>query len=87
MTHQNEIHCHKILGRLNAYIDGELDPSLCSLLEDHLKTCSDCQTVYKTLKKTIELCQMEGEEIHLPLDARQRLLSSLGLEDDDLPNG
>lgn len=83
MNQHSDANCHEIVGRLNAYIDGELDPSLCSLLEGHLETCSDCQTVYKTLKKTIELCQMEGEEIRLPLDVRHRLLASLGLIEDD----
>lgn len=87
MNHQEDANCHEILGRLNAYIDGELDPSLCSLLEAHLETCLECQTVYKTLKKTIELCQMDGEGITLPLDARQRLFASLGLEEDDNPKG
>jgi anti-sigma factor RsiW len=81
MTHQHETHCQDILGYLNAYIDGELNPELCSLLETHMETCSNCQIVYNTLKKTIEICQMDSERITLPTDARRRLFTSLNLED------
>jgi anti-sigma factor RsiW len=82
MKHHNHSNCQEILGQLNAYIDGELDSSLCTHLESHLETCTDCQVVFNTLKKTIELCHKDGQEITLPLDARQRLLDSLGLDDD-----
>jgi anti-sigma factor RsiW len=82
MKHINHSNCQEILGQLNAYIDGELDTYLCTHLESHLETCTDCQVVLDTLKKTIELCQQDGQEITLPQDARQRLLASLGLDDD-----
>jgi anti-sigma factor RsiW len=83
MILHNHLNYQAIMEQLNAYIDDELDPSLCTHLESHLETCRDCQVVFNTLKKTIELCQKDGQEITLPLDARQRLLASLGLIDDD----
>ncbi|MBW6466301.1 MAG: zf-HC2 domain-containing protein [Brevefilum sp.] len=73
--------------QLNAYIDGELDSSLCKQLESHLETCTDCQVVLNTLNKTIELCRKDGRETTLPPDARQRLLASLGLDDDAQQEG
>ena len=73
--------------QLNAYIDGDLDPNLCERLESHLETCTDCHVVFNTLKKTIELCQKDGQETTLPPDARQRLLASLGLDDDARQEG
>ena len=86
MIHQQETNCPDILVRLNAYIDGELDPELCSLLETHMKTCVNCRVVYNTLKKTIEICQMDGETVTLPTDARRRLFASLDLDDHVDPN-
>jgi anti-sigma factor (TIGR02949 family) len=82
MKHHNHSNCQEILGQLNDYLDGELNPNLCAHLEMHLETCTDCQVVFNTLKKTIELCQKNGQETTLPPDARQRLLASLGLDDD-----
>ncbi len=82
MTHSNSSNCHQTLERLNAYIDGELDASLCSLLEEHMEGCADCRIVFNTLQKTIELCKSDGEKISLPQDARQRLFAALKLEDD-----
>jgi anti-sigma factor (TIGR02949 family) len=85
MNHHEPSNCQETLQKLNAYIDGELNPQLCSQLEAHMASCSDCQIVYNTLKKTIQLCKSDGERVNLPPDARQRLLASLGLdaEDDD----
>lgn len=83
MNHHDYTNCQETLQHLNAYIDGELDPTLCALLEDHITACQDCHIVYNTLKKTIHLCRSDGEKISLPPDARQRLLASLGLEDQD----
>ena len=82
MKHSNNAHCHNTLEQLNAYIDGELDPALCSLLEEHMEDCEDCYIVYNTLQKTIELCKSDGEKVSLPQDARQRLYAALKLEDD-----
>lgn len=82
MNHHDKSNCQKIFERLNAYIDGELDPALCTMLETHLESCTDCQIVYNTLTKTIQLCQKDGEATKLPPDARRRLYASLGLEDD-----
>lgn len=71
--------------QLNAYLNGDLDATLCSLLEAHMENCDNCRIVFNTLKKTIELCKSDGEKITLPQDARQRLYAALNLEDDDNP--
>jgi predicted anti-sigma-YlaC factor YlaD len=81
MTHQVHDNCQEILELLNAYIDGELDPLSCSRIEEHLENCADCQVVFKTLNKTIQLCQNDREAINVPPDARKRLLAALGLDD------
>ena len=87
MNHNEKTLCHEILSRLNAYIDGELDPILCSHLEAHLSSCQDCQIVYSTLRKTIELCQQEIKEITLPPDVKERLVANLNRDNDVHPQG
>jgi RNA polymerase sigma-70 factor (ECF subfamily) len=83
MNHQHHTNCQDTIQQLNAYLDDELDPQLCAQLEAHLESCTDCHIVYNTLKKTIQLCQSDGEEVALPADVRQRLLISLGLGEVD----
>jgi len=83
MKHKHNSNCQEMLARLNDYIDGDLDPALCGLLESHLDTCTDCQIVVNTLQKTIQLCQRDCESITLPAEIRQRLFAKLGLEEDD----
>ncbi len=82
MKHHHASHCQEILESLNDYIDGDLDPELCRLLENHLETCTDCEIVLKTLQKTIELCQRDCESIILHPDVRRRLLTRLDLEEE-----
>ncbi|MFA7406685.1 MAG: zf-HC2 domain-containing protein [Anaerolineaceae bacterium] len=83
MKHPHPASCQEVLWQINAYIDGELDPDLCSHLEAHIENCPDCQIVINTLKKTIQLCQGDRDTIALPPEAWDRLLVSLGLDDED----
>lgn len=85
MKNHTNAHCQNTLVQLNAYIDGDLDSTLCTVLETHMEDCDDCRIVYNTLKKTIELCKSDGEKISLPHDTRQRLYAALNLEKDDNP--
>lgn len=38
------------------YIDGDLDQNQKKDVENHIKTCTECQSCIATLKKTKELC-------------------------------
>jgi anti-sigma factor RsiW len=79
--HEHEIGCQDIVKNLNSYIDGELDAEICGQLEAHIQSCPKCQVVVNTLKKTIQLYQVDGEKTSLPEDARKRLFASLDLEE------
>jgi predicted anti-sigma-YlaC factor YlaD len=75
-------HCQEMLGTLSDYIDGALQAELCAVLERHLEGCENCRVVVNTLRKTIELCRETDEECEpLPDDIRQRLFSTLNLEE------
>ena len=73
--------CLDILGQVNAYIDGELDPTLCRHLEAHIDTCADCRVVFETLKKTIELCQKNVKQATLPQNIKKRVFDVIAAED------
>lgn len=81
MTHKHDLGCPDILKNLNAYIDGDLDAMLCDQIEAHIDACPNCQIVVNTLKKTIQLYQIDGQETALPNEARRRLFASLDLDD------
>jgi len=85
MTGQDHPHnsydCQQYLSEISEYIDGELDPSLCKELEEHMAGCTNCKVVVNTIKRTIELYQEDEGEQQLPPEARRRLFSRLSLDD------
>ncbi len=74
-------HCQDYLIEFSDYIDGELTPELCAQIESHLQNCENCRIVVNTLRKTIELYQIHGEDESLPENVRMRLFARLELED------
>jgi anti-sigma factor (TIGR02949 family) len=82
-THKKHDHkeCRKLLGSLSAYLDGELDESLCAALEKHMETCEDCRIVVDTLRKTVYLYHATSQNETLPSDIRARLYKSLNIDD------
>ncbi|MBG0784160.1 MAG: zf-HC2 domain-containing protein [Anaerolineaceae bacterium] len=79
--HNHSLGCQDILKNLNAYIDGELDAGVCDQMEAHIDACPDCQIVVNTLKKTIQLYQVDGQDTTLPSETRRRLYACLDLDD------
>ena len=73
--------CQNLLQSLSDYIDGTLDPSLCEVLEQHLGGCENCQVVYNTTLKTIDLYHTTIAKTELPGDVRNRLFLRLNLAD------
>ncbi len=73
--------CENYLHQLSEYVDGELDPKLCALLEEHLHGCTNCKVVVDTLKRTIEVYKLEAEHNELPEQVRTRLYSRLNLDE------
>jgi len=73
--------CCNLLGALSDYIDGELADDLCEELERHMQQCENCQIVYNTLQKTIDLYQHSSEEETMPEDVRGRLFKRLELSE------
>ncbi len=69
-----KLSCQEILENLSAYIDAELDPSLCAEIEAHMEGCNPCVAFLNTLKKTVILYKYSGcaeeevpQEVHIDL--------------------
>ena len=80
MRHEHGQNCRELLGFLSDYIDGSLQGELCGQLESHLAGCVDCQVVMDTLRKTIELYEVDRTE-EIPEEVKLRLYKRLDLED------
>jgi anti-sigma factor RsiW len=68
--------CEEMLAVLNEYVDGTVDPKVCTEFERHLADCHPCQIVVDTIRKTITLYR-EGNQHALPSMFQQRLHAAL----------
>ncbi len=78
MDHEN---CRILLDSLSGYVDHELTDELCAEIERHMASCENCRIVVNTLRKTVELYHETAEDIHVPVDVRQRLYVRLNLDE------
>lgn len=70
------MNCEELLQMLNDYVDGEIDPAVCTEFETHLQGCNPCQIVVDTIRKTITLYQNE-RMYELPIAFRQKMHTTL----------
>lgn len=70
------MNCKQVIRELSDYLNGEVDPGLAQVLEQHFGHCDDCRIVVDTTRKTIQL-YCNSEPLPLPADLRQRLNRAL----------
>lgn len=64
MKSTNELNCKDVVKLVSSYLDQDLDPDICKLIDTHTGGCKECDSMLDTLKKTVELClQYEPNEI------------------------
>ena len=68
--------CDELLRAMNEYVDGRVDPAVCSSFEQHLAGCNPCQVVVDNIRQTIALYRA-GEPYPLPAAFRDALHRSL----------
>jgi len=51
----SSMECHELLKMLNEYVDGTVDPAICTEFEKHLAGCNPCQVVIDNIRQTITL--------------------------------
>jgi anti-sigma factor RsiW len=49
--------CAEIVDLLSEYLDRELPPDTCSIIQEHLENCADCREESESLRKTMVLCR------------------------------
>jgi anti-sigma factor RsiW len=70
------MNCQQFLKAIHEYVDGEIDPSLCEQVEEHLADCKPCRVVVDTIRKTITL--YKGEEVYeMPIPFKRKLHETL----------
>jgi anti-sigma factor RsiW len=60
---------------LDAYVDGELEPGVERALEEHLRTCSGCQSAIWEIREFRSLLRAHAPRFKAPLELRVRVLS------------
>jgi anti-sigma factor RsiW len=68
--------CDELLKALNEYVDGTIDPAVCSQFEEHLAGCNPCQIVVDNIRQTIALYKA-GEPYPMPPGFQQLLRDTL----------
>jgi anti-sigma factor RsiW len=68
--------CRELFERLSEYLDGELDPALCSEAESHLGDCPPCREFLESLRRTVGiLSRLPGEPV--PEEIRREVRESV----------
>ncbi len=79
MAQKADANCAEIFEMLSRYLDLDLPPQACRMLEEHLAGCSPCVAFVASLRGTVELCRhFKASEMPGPLrdDARRQLLDA-----------
>jgi anti-sigma factor RsiW len=63
--------CRDILSRISAYLDGDLDSTVCAAIERHCQACPQCGELVKGLRETMGLCR-QAASVPLPDAVRER---------------
>ncbi|MGD8632545.1 MAG: zf-HC2 domain-containing protein [Anaerolineales bacterium] len=74
-------HCPDLLPELADFIDGTAGAEVCAEIEKHMSECPDCRIIIDTLKKTIYLYRTREVRSELPDGLRERLFTSLDLNE------
>jgi anti-sigma factor RsiW len=64
---------------MNDYLDGDISSTDEAMLKEHLKSCGDCQKLYRELSKTIAFVQ-SASHIQAPADFVQKTMARLPKE-------
>ena len=77
--------CRSLFEKLSEYLDGELDPAVCSRIEEHLADCPPCVAFLRSLRRAIAHV---GTVLppELPEDVKRKVLAAYRRAKDD-PRG
>jgi anti-sigma factor RsiW len=70
------VNCSDFLHELTDYLDGALDESTKTELDEHLAWCHDCYVICNTTQRTIEIYR-DSRMYELPEELRTRLRAAI----------
>ena len=71
--------CDEIASLLSDYLDRDLPPDSCAVVEEHLATCTKCGAEMDALRRTVGMCRQFRSESRpgpLPADKHQEMVAT-----------
>lgn len=69
--------CEELLTYLSDYIDHNLDETLTTAAQEHLRTCPNCRVVLDSTQQTILLYREQNQRQHIPADRSAALYDQI----------
>ena len=76
-----KVNCKEVMSHICDSLGEDLDSPKCVNIKDHLEGCPSCQKYFESVDSTVQFYKKYNVE--LDNDGHDRLLSVLGLKDDD----
>ena len=77
----NTVSCKEVMSHICDSLGEDLNSPKCVDIKDHLENCPNCQKYFESVESTIKFYKKYNVE--LDNDGHERLLSVLGLKDED----
>src|SRR5947207_5157448 len=79
------MNCEEATKLMDGYLDGELDPITSQTIEQHLRSCRNCEQAYQTHRALVRAIGSAAPYYKAPSELRERIQSSLREEIADRP--
>src|SRR6266576_3990769 len=71
------MNCDEATNLMDGYLDGELDPITSQTIEQHLRSCRNCEQAYETHRALVRTIGSAAPYYKAPAELRERIQSSL----------
>src|SRR5436309_5431666 len=71
------MNCEEATKLVDGYLDGELDPITSQTIEQHLRSCRNCEQAYETHRALVRAIGSAAPYYKAPAELRERIQSSL----------
>jgi len=71
------MNCEEATKLMDGYLDGELDPITNQTIEQHLRSCGNCEQAYETHRALVRTIGSAAPYYKAPAELRERIQSSL----------
>ncbi|GBD39361.1 hypothetical protein HRbin37_01640 [bacterium HR37] len=80
MRREERFGCSETLNYLSGYLDKDIDGSLYNMISKHIRSCKPCRSLFKTLKKTLDLCRKFKPKVEVAEVKEEELSKTLKRE-------